>query len=92
MFFKKLLLLVVQYVMVVLVLWVIDIATPYISGLYIDYLVTGMELNIFAAFVVLIAAASLIQMLFRYLQSIVSTKLSHKMAYQMSNDIFQKVL
>ena len=73
MFFKKLLLLVVQYVMVVLVLWVIDIATPYISGLYIDYLVTGMELNIFAAFVVLIAAASLIQMLFRYLQSIVSS-------------------
>ena len=91
MFFKKLLRLVVQYVMVMLVLWVIDIVTPYISGLYIDHLVTGMELNIFAVFVVLIAATSLIQMLFRYLQSIVSTKLNHKMAYQISNDIFQKV-
>ena len=91
MFFKKLLRLVVQYMMVMLVLWVIDIATPYISGLYIDCLVTGMDLNIFAAFVVLIAATSLIQMLFRYLQSIVSTKLNHKMAYKISNDIFQKV-
>ena len=80
-----------QYILIMFVSWGIEIATPYISGLYIDHLVTGMELNIFAVFVVLIAATSLIQMLFRYLQSIVSTKLNHKMAYQISNDIFQKV-
>lgn len=74
-----------------LVLWGVDIVTPYISGLYIDYLVGGIESNLFVVFVIIIAATNLLQMLFRYLQSIVSTKLGSKMSYQISDDIFQKI-
>ena len=83
--------LVVQYIFIMLVLWVVDIATPYISGLYIDYLVSGIESNLFVVFVIIIAATNLLQMLFRYLQSIVSTKLGNKMSYQISDDVFQKI-
>ena len=83
--------LVVQYIFIMLVLWVVDIATPYISGLYIDYLVSGIESNLFVVFVIIIAATNLLQMLFRYLQSIISTKLGNKMSYQISDDVFQKI-
>lgn len=80
-----------QYIFIMLVLWGVDIVTPYISGLYIDYLVGGIESNLFVVFVIIIAATNLLQMLFRYLQSIVSTKLGSKMSYQISDDIFQKI-
>nr|WP_297934560.1 ABC transporter ATP-binding protein [uncultured Blautia sp.] len=76
---------------VVFTLWTINIFTPYLSGLYIDHLVSGMEINIFVLFVIVIAATNFIQMLFRYLQAVVSTKLSYKMVYQFSNGIFQKI-
>ena len=83
--------LIVQYILVVFTLWIINIFTPYLSGLYIDHLVSGMEINIFVLFVIVIAATNFIQMLFRYLQAVVSTKLSYKMVYQFSNGIFQKI-
>lgn len=83
--------LIIQYIFVVFTLWTINIFTPYLSGLYIDHLVSGMEINIFVLFVIVIAATNFIQMLFCYLQAVVSTKLSYKMVYQFSNSIFQKI-
>lgn len=58
----------ITYVAVMLVMWGIDIAIPYLSGLYINYIVGEIQPNLFAAFVAAIAAASLLQMLFRYFQ------------------------
>ena len=81
----------ILYIVVMFVMWGLDIAIPYLSGLYINYIVGEIQPNLFAAFVAAIAAASLLQMLFRYFQSIVSTKLCHRMAYQISSDAFQKI-
>ena len=48
--------LIIQYIFVVFTLWIINIFMPYLSGLYIDHLVSGMEINIFVLFVIVIAA------------------------------------
>ena len=34
--------LIIQYIFVVFTLWIINIFMPYLSGLYIDHLVSGM--------------------------------------------------
>lgn len=80
-----------SYIAVMLAIWLAGIATPYISGVYIDYLVAGLNARVLLLFISLLAAINLLQMLLRYTQSVVSTKLNNRIAYQIGSDIFQKI-
>ena len=82
---------VVQYTIIMLVLWIAETIMPYISGIYIDYLVNGLKYNMFITFIVVIALISLIQILFRYFQAIILQRLVHYMTYRISSEIFQKI-
>ena len=83
--------LLVKYIFILLVIWLIGIVTPYISGEYIDFLVGNIQSNLFVAFILIIAAVNVLQIVLRYIQSIVSTKLSYKIAYQVSDNLMQKI-
>lgn len=81
----------VKYIFVLLVIWLIGIVTPYISGEYIDFLIGNIQSNIFVAFILIIAAVNILQIVLRYIQSIVSTELSYKIVYQVSDNLMQKI-
>ena len=81
----------VSYLLITLLLWIIGVSTPYISGIYIDYLLAGVSTNLFFAFIVAIAAINILQMFIRYFLSITSTKFNQKLAANISNSIYQKI-
>lgn len=80
-----------QYIFIVLILWIIGIGIPYLSGLYIDELIAGISFHSFVAFILIIAAANFLKIALRYLQSLVSTNLGQRMVHQINNIIFQKI-
>lgn len=79
------------YLISLLALWFISIISPYLSGQYIDYLVNKIPLKIFALFILAIAILNVLQIGLRYTQSVLVTKLSYRIIYQVSNDVFQKI-
>lgn len=80
-----------QYIFIVLILWIIGIGIPYLSGLYIDELIAGISFHSFVAFILIIAAANFLKIALRYLQSLVSTNLGQRMVHQINNILFQKI-
>lgn len=83
--------LVVSQIFIVFFLWAVGVATPYLSGLYIDELVAGIRFDSFVAFILIIAIANFLKIALRYLQSLVSTNLGQRMVHQINNLIFQKI-
>ena len=52
----------IAYLSITLFLWLIGILTPYISGLYIDFLITEISFKLLIWFVVVIAVIGSLQM------------------------------
>ena len=81
-----------KYVLIVLLLWTANIITPYISGQYINFLVDTTDAGTtIILFVAVIACINLLQLIIKYIQSLVLTRLNYKISYQISNDLFQKI-
>ncbi|MBS6835839.1 MAG: ABC transporter ATP-binding protein [[Eubacterium] rectale] len=81
-----------KYVLIVLLLWTVNIITPYISGQYINFLVDTTDAGTtIILFVAVIACINLLQLIIKYIQSLVLTRLNYKISYQISNDLFQKI-
>lgn len=83
--------LVLSQIFIIFFLWAVGVATPYLSGLYIDELVAGIRFDSFVAFILIIAIANFLKIALRYLQSLVSTNLGQRMVHQINNLIFQKI-
>ena len=83
--------LVFSQIFIVFFLWAVGVATPYLSGLYIDELIAGIRFDSFVAFILIIAIANFLKIALRYLQSLVSTNLGQRMVHQINNLIFQKI-
>ena len=81
----------VQYIVVSVLIWTIGVCSPYISGLYIDYLVSGTTKAAFFTFITLIIAINILQLVLKYLQSIVPTKVNQILVYYISDTAFQKI-
>ena len=81
----------IQYITIVLLVWTISVCFPYISGQYIDHLVSGITETTFIAFIILIIAINILQLILKYLQSIVSTKVTQILVYYISDTAFQKI-
>ncbi len=81
----------VQFVAVVAILGTINIALPYLSGLYIDQLVNDTLIEQIATLFVAIAVIYFLQIILKYAQVYVSTKLGNEMSYRVCNDVFQKM-
>lgn len=62
----------IAYLSITLFLWLIGILTPYISGLYIDFLITEISFKLLIWFVVVIAVIGSLQMFCRYFMSVAS--------------------
>ena len=82
---------VVNYILISLILWGINIFTPYLSGIYLNQLLSGMDKVLFAAFIISFTLANVLQMISGYFQAIVSVRFNQEIAYNISNDIFQKI-
>ena len=83
--------LLIKYIFLLFVLWLSGIVAPYISGQYIDFLLGKMQVNVFIAFILIIAVINIFQILFRYIQSCISTRLSYTIVYQICDALFQKI-
>lgn len=83
--------LLIKYIFLLFVLWLSGIVAPYISGQYIDFLLSKMQINVFIAFILIIAVINIFQILFRYIQSCISTRLSYTIVYQICDALFQKI-
>ena len=70
---------------------IIGILTPYISGLYIDFLITEISFKLLIWFVVVIAVIGSLQMFCRYFMSVASTKFNQKLVASISSNIYQKI-
>ena len=81
----------IQYIVVILLIWSTSVYAPYISGLYIDCLVSGTTKTTFFTFIILIIAINILQLILKYLQSIVSTKVTQILVYYISDTAFQKI-
>lgn len=81
----------ISYILISLLLWVVGVLTPYISGIYIDYLLAGVSTNLFLSFILTIAIINILQMFARYFLSIASTKFNQKLAADINNSIYQKI-
>ena len=81
----------VQFVAVMVILGTINIALPYLSGLYIDKLVNVTLIEQVATLFVAIAVIYFLQIILKYVQVYVSTKLGNEMSYRICNDVFQKI-
>ena len=75
----------IKYGFILLALWLVGIVTPYISGEYIDFLIGNIQLDVFAIFILTMAVVRVLQIVFRYIQSAISTKLNYKIVYQISD-------
>ena len=80
----------IAYLSITLFLWLIGILTPYISGLYIDFLITEISFKLLIWFVVVIAVIGSLQMFCRYFMSVASTKFNQKLVASISSNIYQK--
>lgn len=83
--------LLIKYIFLLFVLWLSGIVAPYISGQYIDFLLGKMQVNVFITFILIIAVINIFQILFRYIQSCISTRLSYTIVYQICDALFQKI-
>ena len=81
----------IKYGFILLALWLVGIVTPYISGEYIDFLIGNIQLDVFAIFILTMAVVRVLQIVFRYIQSAISTKLNYKIVYQISDNLMQKI-
>ena len=81
----------IAYLSITLFLWLIGIFTPYISGLYIDFLITEISFKLLIWFVVVIAVIGSLQMFCRYFMSVASTKFNQKLVASISSNIYQKI-
>lgn len=81
----------IAYLSITLFLWLIGILTPYISGLYIDFLITEISFKLLIWFVVVIAVIGSLQMFCRYFMSVASTKFNQKLVASISSNIYQKI-
>lgn len=81
----------IQYIVVILLIWSTSVYAPYISGLYIDCLVSGTTKTTFFTFIILIIAINILQLILKYLQSVVSTKVTQILVYYISDTAFQKI-
>lgn len=82
---------IIFYIIVTTLLWVIGIFTPYISGIYIDFLVAKTGTSIIIYFVILIAIINGVNVLVQYLTALVSTKLNNKLLHQINSDSYQQI-
>lgn len=80
-----------HYAVIIVWFWGVNVFTPYISGIYINHIVSGIEGRTFLLLIAIIAAAQILQILLRYVQALVTTKLNYRLIYQISNDLFQKI-
>lgn len=83
--------LILSQFLIIFCLWALGIFTPYLSGLYIDELVSGIDFHSFVAFIFIIAVSNFLKIALRYLQSLVSTNLGQRMVHQINNTLFQKI-
>ncbi|AHM67574.1 ATP-binding cassette domain-containing protein [Paenibacillus polymyxa] len=79
------------YIVVTSVLWIIGIIVPYITGIYIDYLVSKSNISIILYFVLLLGIINIVNILIQYLTALFSTKLNNLLLYEICNDIYQKI-
>lgn len=81
----------ISYILVTILLWLINVFTPYIMGIYIDVLVQKQPIKIVTYFILAITVIEFLHILAQYLGTYVSTKLNNIFLYDISNDIFQKI-
>lgn len=90
-YLKKMKLIVLFHIILMFCLWFVGISVPYISGIYIDYLVKGTVLKEILVFAVIILLFNLIKILCQYLNSLMATRLNNRLLYEISNDLYQKI-
>lgn len=90
-YFKKNSKSIIAYSFVSLVIWAIGIVSPYISGVYIDFLVSKAPVRIILYFLILIGFVSVVRILTQYFSSRVSTKLNNKLLYEIYDDAYQHI-
>lgn len=72
------------YVFLGCLLSILSIATPYISGKFIDNLITGGSLQKIYVFCILFACISLGRVIFSYISNIIGAKLKTLMSYELN--------
>lgn len=83
--------LILKYITIILLIGGCSLAVPILSGLFIDHIASNFENIIFIKFVAAIAVTNLIHMLFRYLRTLIATRLERTLTFSVSNSIFQKI-
>ena len=81
----------ILYTVITAAIWIINITVPFISGLYINYISSGLLDNIFAILICVIAIINIVQLGLKYLHSLITVKFNQGLAYQISNEVFQKL-
>jgi ATP-binding cassette subfamily C protein len=72
-------------------LWAISIVSPYISGVYVDYLISHNPLLWIVYFLLAFGFINIINIVVQYFTAIVTTKLKNTMLYEIINNINQKI-
>lgn len=82
---------VILYVCSTCILRVISLVTPYISGIYVDLLISRDSVNMILYFVLLIGIINIVNILFQYLTALIITRFNNSLSYEIYNNIFQKI-
>lgn len=71
-------------------LWLFTTATPYLSGLYLDVLLTKKSIHYVLIFTGILLGLNLLNILAEYLMSIYVTKLDNNVIFEINYDIFER--
>lgn len=74
-----------------LIVWLIAIVNPYITGSLIDSLVSNIDQKIVYKFTFLIAVLSISNIFFQYIVNLTSTKLNGKIAFELSYSLYDQL-
>lgn len=82
---------VLLYMILNFLLWGIGIFTPYLSGMYIDFLVLKETYKVIVYFILLIIIINLFNIMIQFFTAVISTRLNNKLLHEINNNMFQKV-
>ncbi len=81
----------VLYIISIIIIWIISICMPYLTGIYIDKLVFGGELKFIYFFTFWILVLNLINILLKYLSDLKLTKLNTNIVFEISYQLYEKL-
>lgn len=76
---------IILFFIITIVLWIISLVIPFMTGKYIDLLINNEGMDIIYRFTAIFIIAILIQIIFSYYSNILSVKLNNNISFEITN-------